>query len=62
MAVAAQPNLSCVPRVLRGSGSKRGPHTSASIHWEGAREADICPPTPRSDQPEMRGGEGVQDW
>ena len=62
MAVGAQPNLSCVPRVLQGSGFKRGPHTAASIHWAGAGEADTCPPTPRSDQPEMRGGEGVQGW
>lgn len=63
MAVSAQPNLSRVPRVLQGSGSKHGPHTAASIYWEGAGEADT-PPTapPRSAQPEMPGGEGVQGW
>ena len=45
MAVSAQPNLSRVPRVLQGSGSKHGPHTAASIYWEGAEEADT-PPAP----------------
>ena len=46
MAVSDQPNLSCVPRALQGSGSKHGPHTAASIHWEGAGEADTTPPPP----------------
>ena len=61
MAVSAQPNLSRVPRVLQGSGSKHGPHTAASIYWEGAGEADSpAPPLPDLLNQKCRVGRGCR--
>lgn len=58
MAVSAQPNLSCVPRVLRTVAQSLGPTRQRRFFGKGPERQTLAPPTPSFAKPEMRGWGG----